>query len=321
MLPPPTPFDCVISTSTPQTQRATTIPVRPAAHSEPADAAPSPMSPELFKKLIDALVVEDKLARAPLVYDFATLNWRGRVPLLLNHQRGILGWVEEVHVADSSLCGSGLLTNPMFPADLVGPTAAAGFPWRTSLRVNVDRCDLDEVAEGESCMVNGRELQGPLVVGRNWELVEVSIVLDPLDPGTSFTVNSSHVQMSKERSHIDILNPSSIMLNAAPVFTDDTGQTFRVAIDDGAAELAECAARVCFGSFDDSRYFNAVLADRDTLENMLFCLSVGPSGRRGALSLESFRDRIKSAGAIDSARVAFLAALSHYQGRVALISY
>lgn len=320
MLPPPIPFTCTISTSTPQTQRATPIAVPPAAHSEPADAAPAPMSPELFKKLIDALIVEDKLARAPLVYDFASLNWHGRVPLLLNHQRGILGWVEEVHVADSSLCGSGLLTGLMFPADLVGPTAAAGFPWRTSLRVNVDRCDLDEIPAGQSCMVNGRELQGPLVVGRNWELIEVSVVLDPLDPGTSFTVNSSHVQMFNERSHIDILTPSSILLMSAPVFTNDTGQTFRVVINDDVAGLVECAARVCLRDLGDAEYREAVLADRDMLENMLFCLSVGPSGRRGDLSLEAFRTGLRSARAAGSARLAFLKALTDYQGRAALTS-
>lgn len=129
----------------------------------------------------------------PVAIDLSGLKADAKTPILLNHDSTqIVAHSEQVDVGDSSLSLSGIVSGVGQAAQEVTASAKNGFPWKAS--VGFQPTKMEFVAEGQTAVVNGKTLKGPLRVARKGFLGEVSFVAVAADGKTSAKVAAQAAQ-------------------------------------------------------------------------------------------------------------------------------
>jgi hypothetical protein len=130
--------------------------------------------------------------RHPVVVDLAGLNLAAqRRPIRLGHDAAHgVGHTESVRVEGSTLVASGVVSRDTPSAREVVVSSKNGFPWQASIGASVDKHDF--VREGETVLVNGQSVPGPVNVVRQSRLQEISFVDLGADGNTSASVAASH---------------------------------------------------------------------------------------------------------------------------------
>lgn len=115
-----------------------------------------------------------------VAFDLEGLEHKQRVPILLQHDEARpIGFANLVRLTARGLELSGLLLDNEAGRE-VAAAADAGFPWEASIGLT----DVRWESHPSGAVVNGRQLAGPLRVGRSARLVEVSFVTAGADKHT-----------------------------------------------------------------------------------------------------------------------------------------
>ena len=125
--------------------------------------------------------------RAPVVVDLAGLNVPSQNrPILLDHDSSvdsIAGQSDSITVMDGKLRVAGEILASDGRVAKVADLAASGFRWQASIGATPDR--VEELRAGDTALVNGQEVRGPLAVVRQATLREISIVAMGADDRTA----------------------------------------------------------------------------------------------------------------------------------------
>lgn len=124
----------------------------------------------------------------PVVVDLAGMRVPAKaLPILRNHDpERIVAHTNDIALSEKRLRVSGLMSGVGPAAQEVLQLADNGFPWQASIGASVERMEF--VDAGGTAKVNGRNLDGPLLVARQSTLGEISFVPLGADPSTSATV-------------------------------------------------------------------------------------------------------------------------------------
>ncbi len=107
---------------------------------------------------------------------------RTRKPILMEHDRGArVGFSESIDKGDDLTLSGKLVGTPA--AEEFASLSDDGFPWESSIGFRIDR--VEEIAEGDTKRVNGREFTGPGLVLSKTRLRESSVVTLGADDDTS----------------------------------------------------------------------------------------------------------------------------------------
>lgn len=123
-----------------------------------------------------------------MVHDFAGMTVKGPIPVDYCHDcNQVLGVSESADAASGELVLSAKLisTQPNDRAAEVYTKANAGVPYQASITMGWDNLVTEDVPAGNSTMVNGQEVPGPVTVFRQWELRGVAICPLGTDGDTS----------------------------------------------------------------------------------------------------------------------------------------
>lgn len=123
-----------------------------------------------------------------IVHDLAGMIPRkARTPIDYVHDGEPIGFADSHETTERGLevAAELISTQPGDRAGTIIAKAAAGIPWEASIDWNGPGAVLEELADGESTEVNGREFSGPGFVARAWPLRSVAIVPFGADPGTA----------------------------------------------------------------------------------------------------------------------------------------
>lgn len=126
----------------------------------------------------------------PIVIDLAGLKRGKSTPILKNHDPNqIVGHSDEVEITPTRLSLAGVISAEGAAAQEVIASSRNGFPWQASVGASVD--ELEVLAEGQTAIVNGQTVRGPVLIARKSTLGEVSFVPRGADPKTSARVAAS----------------------------------------------------------------------------------------------------------------------------------
>jgi len=128
---------------------------------------------------------------SPVVVDLAGLRARSQaIPVLRDHDPSrIVGQTSGIEVAADAVRLVGFVTGENADAGEVVSQARNGFAWRASIGASPIRQEF--LRAGEKSTVNGREVNGPLVITREAVLEEISFVALAADGQTSAVVAAS----------------------------------------------------------------------------------------------------------------------------------
>jgi hypothetical protein len=124
----------------------------------------------------------------PLVVDLAGLNAASqRLPVLRDHEpKDIVAHTEFIEISAQRVKTGGVMSGVGDAAVEVLNLASNNFPWQVSIGAQIHAKEF--VDQGQTVKVNGRNLDGPIIVARKATLRELSFVSLGADPGTSATV-------------------------------------------------------------------------------------------------------------------------------------
>lgn len=127
----------------------------------------------------------------PVVIDLNGLRAAGqRIPILRDHDaRKVIGQSEIVSIGPGGVQVEGIVTGETGPSADVVTHARNGFKWQASVGADVER--RETLKAGEKATVNGREVQGPLIIVRAARLYETSFVALGADHNTTVNVAAS----------------------------------------------------------------------------------------------------------------------------------
>lgn len=162
--------------------------------------------------------------RSPVVVDLAGLNVPSQNrPILLDHTSdvdSIAGQSDSISVVDGKLRVAGEILAGTQRIDNVLSLASRGFRWQASIGANPER--VEELRAGDTALVNGSEVRGPLTVVRQATLREISIVAMGADDRTDTRIAATAAPQESEMSEdikVDAVAESAPVAAAAPVFT------------------------------------------------------------------------------------------------------
>lgn len=126
----------------------------------------------------------------PVVIDLQGLEKPNRkIPVLKDHSpSNLVGHTTKVEVLGKSVRVEGLISGNTEAADQVAVMGKREFPWQASVGLNVSKVEV--VGEGESAIVNGRRVDGPVDIARKATFREVSFVAWGADSSTTATVSA-----------------------------------------------------------------------------------------------------------------------------------
>lgn len=124
----------------------------------------------------------------PVIIDLSGLRVPSKsLPILRGHDpERIVAHTDNIEVSERRLRVTGLMSGVGIHAQEVTQLADNGFPWQASVGASVER--MEYVDAGATAKVNGRNVDGPLVVARQSTLREISFVPLGADAGTSAKV-------------------------------------------------------------------------------------------------------------------------------------
>ena len=113
----------------------------------------------------------------PVIVDLATLSYPESIPLLIDHTATVeatLGSTDTIQNNGQELRMSGLVTATSEKALQVVAQSDKGQQWQASIGVRVG--DVDEIPAGQLVVVNKQQFRGPVLVARNSEMYETSVL-------------------------------------------------------------------------------------------------------------------------------------------------
>lgn len=138
----------------------------------------------------------------PVIVDLAGMDIsKQSIPVRLDHdpwQR--IGHTTAIAIENNSLTAKGLISHDNEYSRTVAASGKNGFPWQVS--IGAFMTEREELRTGESAVVNGYEVEGPMIIARQSVLVELSFVDYGADSTTSAVVSAK--QAEKELVMADI---------------------------------------------------------------------------------------------------------------------
>ncbi len=120
-----------------------------------------------------------------IIVDMAEMTYHDKVPALIEHDRSQRAGFGVLSVENEQLLIKGTLLQNEFGEE-VAKDADAGFPWQMSAHV---QASIEEVlSEGQTAIVNGQTINGPIVILRKCKIPEVSFTPTGVDDETSAVV-------------------------------------------------------------------------------------------------------------------------------------
>jgi lambda family phage portal protein len=138
---------------------------------------------------------------SPVVVDLAGLKAsRERIPILLDHDASRIIGQGTPTIDASGVQIVGTITGDDAHANSVVTHAKNGFEWQASIGASIVRQEF--LKAGETAVVNGRDVSGPLLIARESRLQETSFVAIGADNQTSATVAASLPSASQKGAPI-----------------------------------------------------------------------------------------------------------------------
>jgi len=110
----------------------------------------------------------------PAVYNLETMKVRNNRPVLYEHSTPV-GHTTTVTKETSALKGEGIFSIDNNESQMIQNSRKKGFPWEMSMGLDINNADVVFLQPGESSVVNGHSVKGPMYVLNNTELVEMTI--------------------------------------------------------------------------------------------------------------------------------------------------
>jgi hypothetical protein len=137
----------------------------------PASGVPDPRP---FKLVLRTSEPVNHPYWGPFVHDFAgMIQHKDTYPLDYCHDSGeLIGHFSGLDASSGDLTADGLI-DPFQPDDRASEIlhrADTGTPYEASLLFNKDTARIERLDENEMAMVNGRQVNGPMTIFRNWEI-------------------------------------------------------------------------------------------------------------------------------------------------------
>ena len=129
---------------------------------------------------------------AGVVVDLAGLDTSNAIPILIDHKSDIentLGLTDQISNDGRALTLSGQITGQSQTAQTVLAQSAAGHTWQASIGAMVVQSE--EIAAGQSVVVNGQRFSGPVTIARRSVLRETSVLPMGADSTTSVNLAAS----------------------------------------------------------------------------------------------------------------------------------
>lgn len=116
------------------------------------------------------------------IFDLADMEVPERLPILLDHDPSKRAGYADQSTKDGELVLRGRLSSATASGKEVADLSDEGFPWKASLGLYVGKWD--ELKAGEKATVNGREVSGPMSIGRKCSVRESSFLMAGADQNT-----------------------------------------------------------------------------------------------------------------------------------------
>lgn len=128
----------------------------------------------------------------PVILDLSGMKMgRAKIPILRDHDPSrIVGMTDSDSIDASGVRLNGMVTGDNADGAEVVSQAKNGFEWQASVGANITRREFLEA--GKKAQVNGREVQGPMIIARESLLLETSFVAIGADHQTSASVAATH---------------------------------------------------------------------------------------------------------------------------------
>jgi hypothetical protein len=156
--------------------------------------------------------------RTPVVVDLAGLNVPSQSrPILLDHESdvdSIAGQSDTISVVEGKLRVAGEILAGTGRVENVLSLASRGFRWQASIGASPER--VEELRAGETALVNGTEVRGPLAIVRQATLREISIVAMGADDRTDTRIAATAAPSETDEMD-DVENKVEAAAPAAPV--------------------------------------------------------------------------------------------------------
>ncbi|MCC7084841.1 MAG: hypothetical protein IT427_07530 [Pirellulales bacterium] len=154
----------------------------------------------------------------PVVIDLSGLSFRKSVTANLDHNpEKRVGHVSRIANDGRELVLHGIVSAVNESVSEFLKSARAGYPWQASVEVSPE--SIDEVARGQTVIVNGRELTGPIYVIRKGVLSAVAFLASGADDNTTVSIaakaeRAKNMKPAKfEEWAEEMLNDTSLLTN------------------------------------------------------------------------------------------------------------
>ena len=118
-----------------------------------------------------------------LTIDLSGIQFAQKVPALLDHDTDKrVGWTDKIELGDEGIVAEGFFLRRGEHAQSVLADAEDGYPWQASWQA--DPLVIEEVGDGATAKVNGREVVGPATIFRQTRLREVTFTALGADENT-----------------------------------------------------------------------------------------------------------------------------------------
>ncbi|MCA9181537.1 MAG: hypothetical protein KDA51_08785, partial [Planctomycetales bacterium] len=134
----------------------------------------------------------------PVVIDLAGVEYAASITANMDHDASQrVGHVTEKKNDGKSLILAGIVSGTGPAASEVVANSKLGYPWQASVEA-LPTVPLEEVKAGKSVHVNGRTIQGPVLVARKSRLYGVAFLARGADETTSVSIAASAADNHKE---------------------------------------------------------------------------------------------------------------------------
>ena len=228
----------------------------PSATAEPSAAVSFPRLTGVAYAGAPVQLFVDSDRLETVIFDFSGMQlipFGGQIPLLFNHYGGPVGFISDAYITtdgltiDATLLTSDEAGEQGKRAKEIVAFSRMGYHWQLSVGFKYDSEALERVSAGSSAEVNGRTVNGPIVIARKTRVLEVSIVELGADPDTSTAIlKQQSAQAGRhaphgERTMFGRLAKTSPDVTPADEATDATppagnGSTEMISISDISAD-------------------------------------------------------------------------------------
>lgn len=187
--------------------------------------------------------VSQKVNHGMLVVDFDTMKVaKKKLPFNWEHSAGSVGYGNNYAVENGELVIKGaIIPDISDEGEGIINDLKAG---KRKLQASVEsfHADIIDVPAGQSVFVNGRTIQGPVNVARNWTLDAVAICEEGRDSGTSVCLAASKAEKYAQAQKVAASNTSKQVTGESKM--DSKEQTAPAAVDAATEVKTDVVAEV-----------------------------------------------------------------------------